>query len=170
MIHGGAVQITLGGVRGRGHEVDPAALWVNGLNAHDVRSFSRDGDRLAAIARDGVSMAPSFALTQPKKALAVIQPIEPAGVLSRSPALGHIHPGGILILENAFRRSGSRVGDENSRGVLQAIELPDGQAISILQPVHAEDVMVAWIARNLHPPRSAALRSDHTYTDRKSVV
>src|ERR1035438_3073403 len=109
MIHGGAVQITLGGVRGRGHEVDPAALWVDGLNAHDVRGFSRDGERLAAIERDGVCMAPSFALAQPEKALAVIQPIEPADVLSRPPALGHIHPSGILILEDALDRKSTRL-------------------------------------------------------------
>src|SRR5580765_1038184 len=107
-------------------------------------------------------MAPSFALAQPEEALAVIQPIKPAVVFARPPALGHIDPGGILILEDAFRRSGAWVGEENRRGVLQPIELPDDQAVSVLLPVHTEDVVFARIARNLHPSRRATLHADHT--------
>lgn len=99
---------------------------------------------------------PSRSLSQ-EKVLAVIHPIEPAGVPSLSSALGHIHPRGIVILEDGFRRSGSGIGDENRRRILLAIELADRHGYSVRHPIHAEDVMVARIARNLNPSRCAAL-------------
>src|ERR1035441_3586356 len=54
-----------------------------------------------------------------------------------------------------------------SRRVLFPIELADRQAAAVLQPLHAEDVMVARIARNFDPSWSAAIHAHHAYAHRR---
>ena len=119
-----------------------ASFFVHAANFSDVVGAGGDELHAVSVARDEVGVAPAVALAEPQKVLAVVDPLN---------FVHHVHPGGILIAENLADLAGGGVGEQHIVGILQAIQMLDGEFAGISGPLEARDVIVAGIAGDVHP-------------------
>ncbi len=100
-----------------------------------------------AVAGNKVGVAPAVAFAEPKKIRAVVQPGD---------FRHHVNPGWVVVLKYRVDCAGGGVGEKNVVGILQTIQMLDGEFVGICGPVHASDVIVTRVAGNLHPSRGTA--------------
>ena len=147
-----AVEEPLGRVLGRGGDVEPAALLVDGLESDDVVRARRQELGRAALSPDGVGVVPAVALAQPEQPPPALEPDE---------AVHGLHPGFVGVGEDRPDLAGEGVAHENAQRVLQAIEVLEDDLAGVPRPFEAGDVGVRRIAGRLQPDgRPARDRND----------
>ena len=161
-----AVQIPFGGVLGRCNVVNPAALRIDSGHFHGVARRRRHRHRVPAIQTHRVGPPPAVALAQPKEALATLEPIEALRFARRAFPLRHKHPGIVLIAENHLGGARTRIAQIKRRHILPPVQLRHGDA-AFVRPVHAEQIILPRIARNLHPLRLSAGDADDSHAHRR---
>ena len=153
----GSVQVALGRVLGRRDVVEPAALRVEGRDVDHIHAGRRDGRGLRRVVeRHGPGAPPAIALAQPEECLPSFEPKKALAGARGSGALGKIDPGFVAILEHRLHRSGLDIGDVDGDVVLAAVQLADRRRWPLVDPVHAEHIVLTRIAGERKPFRRSA--------------
>ncbi len=137
-----AVEEALRRVVGRGRDVEPAALFVDGVDPDDIVSPRRQQPDRAAVAVHGVGVVPAVALAEPQQPTAAFEPDE---------VVHDLDPGLVRIGEDRPDLARGGVPDEDAERVLQAVEMLEDDLAGIPRPFQPGDVGLGRIARGLHP-------------------
>ena len=101
------VEVALGGVVGRGEEVEPALLLIDRSPLHDVAVSRGQESLLPPLSRVHVGVTPPVLFGQEKEGVAPSDPLQ-AGVQ----AITGDHPGGIGLVVDPLYLTRCHVGDE----------------------------------------------------------
>ena len=164
-VDGGAKQVELRGIVGRGRKVNRAFVrpqdeWFAEQvgRIDDVEGARRYVARGLAIARHDVQVAPTIPLTHPGKILSTVEPAQ---------IVHDIDPGAVALDENGLDGASARVAEVERECILKSIEMLEDDFGGLTSPVHPCDVSVAWITGNREPLRRPTARADHADARRR---
>src|SRR5258708_10540990 len=113
----------------RSDVIKPAGVLVDTFDTDDIVRTVGDQTRQSTGARCGIDMTPAVAFVQPKKTLAVFEPMHLVNI--------HINPRVILFLEDGADLAGTLISNHYVQKILTPIELKQDDLIRITGPVHA---------------------------------
>ena len=91
----------------RGHEIKPATFFIHAGDSDHVVGARCDELHALSVAGDQISVAPTVALAQPQKFLAIVEPVN---------FVHHVDPGRVLIAENLADLAGGGIGKQVALG------------------------------------------------------
>src|SRR6266550_9525989 len=161
-----AEKIALRGVFWRGVEIKPAICCVHFFHTDDIEVARRNAFHVAAVARDRINVSPAVTFARPKKSLAVIYPLDIAASQARlvpvDVAPRDVHPGVVFFGKHRMNFASLAITKHDHVRVLQAVELLNDNFIGVCGPLHAGQIVVAWVAGNIEPACGAPGGAYHT--------
>src|ERR1700683_4598076 len=110
----------LRGILRRRTEIKPAALFVSAAKTNYVEIPVRNQLHALSVSRNKVGMPPAVPLAEPEKIRSVVKPFD---------FRHHVDPGCILISKNWADGAARAIGDQNIIGILQTIQMLDGELV-----------------------------------------
>ena len=141
-----AEEVTFRRIIRRSNEVQVAAFFIDARNTDDVVIARREETGVSTGRIHGIEVTPAIALAQPKETRPAVDP---------SHVFHDFYPRIITIREEDFRGAGDRVARDDVVSILESVELLKKDAAGIWRPLHARDVMIAWIGVGVKPTRRA---------------
>ena len=150
------IEVALCGVVGRCNEVDESALSVDAHFVDEVEVACCHWLYLLTVAAYAVEVTPSVAFAHPCKELAVLEPVD---------VVVGVEPCGIGVSEDVDRFGFANLDSPHAVGILLTVHLLDEEFVALRDEIHAWDVVVARISRDVYPCRRSAVGTDITHLD-----
>jgi hypothetical protein len=147
------VKIALCRILRRCQEIDVSLLFIDMDHADHIEVTGSQTQGWAGLVHwDDLEPPPAVAVGRPRKRLATADPFQ---------IVVNVDPGIVTIDEQSLHSARTCTGKQDAQLVLAAIKTLQKQLVGCWHPLHADDVVLPWLARKVEPPCGAPAGRNH---------